>query len=178
MEKSAWSCQWLRILHVQFGGIPRPNIQNVCRGDRNPAGTKLHSGTMEQSREVQRKVHAQLAILECLEELYLRRHSPVLELVVTTTKNPTTGKFVSAYNDPGLQQTCLEWTLASELELPAPMRSMRSMRLLGLEIMEHRIDLGDLKWMQRHWPRMFKVEVGEQPQLAHNNMSLVPVRQA
>ncbi|KAF9535944.1 hypothetical protein EC957_001344, partial [Mortierella hygrophila] len=133
MEKSAWSCQWLRILHVQFGRIPGPDIQSDCRGDRTPAGKKLHSGTIEWSRAVQRKVHAQLAILECPEELYLGRQSPVLELVVTTTKNPTTGKFVSAYNDPSLQQTCLEWTLASELDLPAPMRSMRSMRVLGLD---------------------------------------------
>lgn len=99
---------------------------------------------MEQSRVVQRKVHAQLAILECLEELYLWRHCPVMELVVTTNKNPTAGKFANVYNDPGFQQTCLEWTLAGRLNLVTPMRSMW---VLGSEIMEHRLDLGGLKWM-------------------------------
>lgn len=49
MEQSNWSCKWFRTLHVQINGIPRPDIQTNYRGDPIPAGTKSHSGSMEES---------------------------------------------------------------------------------------------------------------------------------
>ncbi|KAG0278947.1 hypothetical protein BGZ96_002139 [Linnemannia gamsii] len=174
MKRSNWSCKWLRTLHVQIGGIPRPDIQTDYRGEPIPAGTRSHSESVEESRMVQRRVYARLATLECLEELCLGGHSPVSELVVTTIKDRESDKVESVYYDPGLQQTCLEWTLASGLGELAPLRYLR---VLGLKNMEHRVDLVDLKWMRRHWPGMLMVEVEEQLLLESNDTPLEPGRQ-
>jgi hypothetical protein len=115
-----------------------------------PAGIKAHSETMEQSRAGQRRVNSRLTVLECLEALCLGSHSPTSELVVIATKNMENDKVDSVCYDPGLQQTCLEWTLASGLGHLAPFRYLQ---VLGLENMKHREDLVDLEWMQRHQPR-------------------------
>lgn len=57
-------------------GVPRPDVQTDYRGRPIPAGTPLHSGTMDQSRAIQRQIYAQLGRLVCLEELVLGKDRP------------------------------------------------------------------------------------------------------
>ncbi|KAK3841867.1 MAG: hypothetical protein J3R72DRAFT_444561 [Linnemannia gamsii] len=168
IEHSPWSCKWLRLLNVKIGGIPRPDIRTDARGLPIRPGTVLHSGTMKESRAIQRKVYAQLATLECLEELLLGVHSPFSEVIFVKQRgaeisvgdisgsirsNGSNGEAEEElfYYDTGLQQTCLEMSLESGLGL---LSGLRSLKMLGVHNMEHRMDIGELKWMKKHWPLM------------------------
>ncbi|KAF9128995.1 hypothetical protein BGW39_004565 [Mortierella sp. 14UC] len=143
-----WNCRWLNSLHLQIGGIPRPDVKVDYRSEPIPAGTPLHSGTMEESRKVQRKIYGMLAELSCLEELRLGQESR------------TDGQEHGLLNgehvcyDSNLQSACLEMTLESGMGVLA---ALRSMQFLQVENMEHRIGVRELWWMQRNWPNLYNV---------------------
>ncbi|KAG9064853.1 hypothetical protein KI688_003114 [Linnemannia hyalina] len=143
-----WRCRWLRCLHIQFGGIPRPDVRIDFRGDPIPAGTPLHSGTMEESRRVQRKIYGLLAGLSCLEELRLGydTRSNWLE------KRVVDGKQV--YYDSKWQSNCLEVSLESGMGV---LSRVKGMQYLQVQNMEHRIGVNELWWMQRNWPNLYHV---------------------
>ncbi|KAG0269362.1 hypothetical protein BGZ95_002106, partial [Linnemannia exigua] len=117
-----WSCRWLTMLYVHIAGIPRPDIQVGVKGERIPKGTLLHSGTMEESRAIQKKVYGQLGALVFLKDLRLgcgtqkesnlffgkidqRRRIPTFDLMV--------------------QMNCLEMTLDSGLDLLSDLKDLR-----------------------------------------------------
>lgn len=143
-----WRCRWLRCLHIQFGGIPRPDVKTDFRGEHIPAGTPLHSGTMEESRRVQRKIYGVLAGLSCLEELRLGydTHAFWLEMGVVDGKQ--------VYYDNRWQSNCLEMSLESGLGV---LSRLKGMQYLQVQNMEHRIGVKELWWMQRNWPNLYHV---------------------
>ncbi|KAG0316179.1 hypothetical protein BGZ97_007280 [Linnemannia gamsii] len=145
-----WNCHWLRCLHIQIEGIPRPDITIDYQGQPIPAGTPLHSGTMEESRSVQRKVYSLLAGLRCLETLRLGQDSRPYHL---EQGQLSSGKQV--YYDDGWQSTCLEMTLESGMGV---LSQLKRMQHLQVQNMEHRIGVRELWWMERNWPNLRSVQ--------------------
>ncbi|KAK3837932.1 MAG: hypothetical protein JOS17DRAFT_732227 [Linnemannia elongata] len=140
-----WRCRWLRCLHIQFGGIPRPDVKIDFRGEPIPVGTPLHSGTMEESRRIQRKVYGLLAELSCLEELRLGNDTRSYWL----NTGVVDGKQV--YYDNNWQSNCLEMSLESGMGV---LSKLKRMQYLQVQNMEHRIGVNELWWMQRSWPNL------------------------
>ncbi|KAG0288637.1 hypothetical protein BGZ96_007596 [Linnemannia gamsii] len=160
LTQKPWSCKWLKILHLVISGIPRPDIKTDARGQPIPTGTYLHSGTMEESRAIQRKVYAQLGALVCLEELSLGYNIASDMINVTeagandsSDGNNNAGSVVKKYN-PFLQLTCLELTLESGLDLLSELKSLESLSVFG---MDHRIGRKELRWMLWHWHSIRRV---------------------
>jgi hypothetical protein len=155
-----WSCKWLKVLHLVISGIPRPDITTDARGKPIPAGTPLHSGTMEESRVIQRKVYAQLGALVCLEVLSLG-YSLLRDMIADTDADANdsddgsnnAGQAAKKYN-PFLQLTCLELTLESGLDMLLELKSLECFSVFG---MDHRIGKKELLWMQRHWHSVRRV---------------------
>ncbi|KAF9132550.1 hypothetical protein BGW39_011815 [Mortierella sp. 14UC] len=145
-----WSCKWLKSLHLIIAGIPRPDIKTDCMDKPIPAGDPLHSGTMEESRVLQRKVYAQLGALVCLEELCLG-YSKARDIVTEVSDKDS--QVVRKYY-PFLQLTCLELTLESGLDLLSELKSLESFSVWG---MDHRIGKKELLWMQRNWHSVRRV---------------------
>ncbi|KAG0278680.1 hypothetical protein BGZ95_003408 [Linnemannia exigua] len=139
-----WSCKWLKSLHLIIAGIPRPDIKTDCMDKPIPIGDPMHSGTMEESRVLQRKVCAQLGSLVCLEELRLG-YSKIRDMV--TVEGDEDSQVVRKYN-PFLQLNCLELTLESGLDELSELKSLESFSVWG---MDHRIGSRELYWMQRNW---------------------------
>ncbi|KAF9926231.1 hypothetical protein FBU30_004158 [Linnemannia zychae] len=144
-----WSCKWLKYLHITIDGIPRPDIKTDCMNQPFPPGDPLHSGTMEESRILQRRVCQQLGELVCLEELCLGYNKPS----DTVTKFDETTNTTHKYN-PYLQLSCLELTLEAGLDLLAGLKSLETFNVSG---MDHRIGKKELFWMQREWHSIFWV---------------------
>ncbi|KAF9138365.1 hypothetical protein BG015_002403 [Linnemannia schmuckeri] len=86
LTRQPWSCKWLKVLHLIISGIPRPDIKTDARGQPIPTGTPFHTGSMEESRILQRKVCAQLGALVCLEELCLG-YSLARDMITETNNN-------------------------------------------------------------------------------------------
>lgn len=154
LTQKPWSCKWLKVLHLVISGIPRPDIKTDARDRPIPTGTPFHSGTMEESRVIQRKVYAQLGALVCLEELSLGYNIPSDTITVTEANTDgsddcsnNTGSVAIKYNR-FLQLNCLELTLESGLDLLSELKSLESLSVFG---MDHRIGKKELLWMQRHW---------------------------
>ncbi|KAF9911843.1 hypothetical protein EC991_002146 [Linnemannia zychae] len=141
-----WSCKWLKSLHLIIAGIPRPDVTIDCMNKPIPAGDPLHSGSMDESRVLQRQVCAQLGALVCLEELCLG-YSRLRDVVTEEIIDDDGSQIVQKYN-PFLQLTCLELTLESGLDLMSELKSLETFSVWG---MDHRIGKKELHWMQRHW---------------------------
>ena len=166
LTRQPWSSKWLKMLHLIISGIPRPDIKTDARDQPIPAGTPFHSGTMEESRALQRKVCAQLGALVCLEELRLG-YSLAVDMIAENDNedsdnseddNDDSGddnndQTVKKYN-PLLQLTCLELTLESGLDLLSELKSLESFSVSG---MDHRIGKKELYWMQRNWHSIRRV---------------------
>ncbi|KAG0283849.1 hypothetical protein BGZ97_008388, partial [Linnemannia gamsii] len=130
LTQQPWSCKWLKVLRLVISGIPRPDIKTDAKGQPIPAGTPLHSGTMDESRVIQKKVYTQLGALVCLEELSLGYTLRRDMLIDTDTEanssddgNNSAGLVVKKYNS-SLQLTCLELTLESGLDLLSELKSL------------------------------------------------------
>ncbi|KAF8944564.1 hypothetical protein BGZ47_004064 [Haplosporangium gracile] len=127
MLLSTWACRWLRILSIEIGGIPRPDIKEDQHGEPIPEGHPMHSGTDEESYVIQRRIYRQLGSLVYLEELYLG-------------------------NSHGENQlNCLSMTLESGLDF---LDGLQALRVLGVGMMHHRIHTADREWMWRTWCRL------------------------
>ncbi|KAK3841783.1 MAG: hypothetical protein J3R72DRAFT_509783 [Linnemannia gamsii] len=139
-----WSCKWLKSLHLTITGIPRPDIKVDCMNKPIPAGDPMHSGSMEESRVLQRKVCAQLGSLVCLQELHLGSSNLRDVFIMEEVED---SQDVRKYN-PFLQITCLELTLESGLD---ELSELKSLETLWVGAMDHRIGRKELYWMQRNW---------------------------
>ncbi|KAG9064775.1 hypothetical protein KI688_003034 [Linnemannia hyalina] len=158
LTRQPWSSKWLKVLHLIISGIPRPDIKTDARDQPIPAGTPFHTGDMEESRVLQRKVCAQLGALVCLEDLCLG-YSLARDMVAETDNegsddsDDNDGRAVKKYN-PFLQLTCLELTLESGLDLLSELKSLEFFSIWG---MDHRIGRKELYWMQRNWHSVRRV---------------------
>ncbi|KAF9095938.1 hypothetical protein BGX29_008802 [Mortierella sp. GBA35] len=160
VTRSLWSCKWLRMLHVKIGGISRPAVQTDYRGNPIPAGTPLHSGIIEESRAVQQRVHAQLANLECLEDLHLGWNSAKVHWefrppLASDKGDGDAGERDDVYYDPGLQLNCLGMSFKSGL---GQLSRLSSLQYLTVCNMEHGIDIVDLGWIRKYWPLLWSVK--------------------
>ncbi|KAG0288634.1 hypothetical protein BGZ96_007593 [Linnemannia gamsii] len=61
--QSSWSCRFITVLMVTIAGIPRPDVKLDYQNASMAPGTSLHTGTMEESRKIQREVYRQLGSL-------------------------------------------------------------------------------------------------------------------
>ncbi|KAF9098775.1 hypothetical protein BGX29_007429 [Mortierella sp. GBA35] len=145
VQSLPWKCTWLASLDIQIAGIARPDVQIDYRCRPIQAGSPLHSGTMAESRAVQRKVYAQLAMLTCLEILNLGMDESEETVETETSENG------QVYFDPHLQSTSLEMTLDGGLGMLAGLKALKE---LNVNNMEHRIGRLELEWIDRHWPRI------------------------
>ncbi|KAK3837816.1 MAG: hypothetical protein JOS17DRAFT_813600 [Linnemannia elongata] len=146
---SPWSSLWLTALKIKIAGIPRPDVQRDYKNRPIPEGTPLHSGTVEESRGIQRRVYSQLGFLTNLRVLELGTINHRGNLVREKDKN---GDYVMF--DLMLQVTSLEMTLESGLDL---LSGLTRLRELNVGTMDHRIGKKELFWMERHWPHLTDV---------------------
>ncbi|KAF9082149.1 hypothetical protein BGX29_004032, partial [Mortierella sp. GBA35] len=147
---SQWTCIWITTLTLRIDGIPRPDVLVDHLGKDIPAGTPLHSGTMSESRMVQRTVYAQLGTLVSLQELTLGTSCTVQNLIVDET-----GKQGPVYYDPLYQSNCLELSLESGLGL---LFELKALRMLNVANMEQRIGEAELRWMSSCWHNFEQLE--------------------
>jgi hypothetical protein len=142
-----WSCTQLTILNLQISGIPRPDILIDFMGRPIPQGVStLHCGTMEQSRDLQKKVYAQLGSLVCLRELALGNDSFVTNLIIDES-----GDNGPVYFDPRFQCDCLEMSLASGLGLLSNLQALQKLRVNN---MDHRLGAEEVRWIDRTFPNL------------------------
>lgn len=154
MLQSTWSCTLLTELDIQITGIPRPDVLYNWKGEKifsdgaAAAGaitdSSATSGSIDESRRLQRQIYTRLATLVNLKYLQLGASSPEPHRVVVTLPNGKQGYF-----DKGQQLNCLEMSLDSGLDILA---GMKSMRILHVHSMEHRIGIPELKWFERELP--------------------------
>ncbi|KAK5808362.1 hypothetical protein F5H01DRAFT_61098 [Linnemannia elongata] len=144
--QSRWACTWITILSIQIGGIPRPDIEFDALGKKIDAGTPLNSGTLEESRIIQRKVYSQLGALVSLQQLSLGNSPSTRSYIVDNT-----GVQGPVYYNPLFQTNCLEMSLASGLGLLGGVTALQS---LDVSNMAHRIGEDELRWMESRWHSM------------------------
>ncbi|KAG0253396.1 hypothetical protein BG011_006390 [Mortierella polycephala] len=159
-EKGAtgWACsRTLKVLRLIITSVPRqpslaqiramvtttpfpfPFPEPMPAADVNPEATAedLFVG-IEASHQMQREVCEALGSLEVLEELHLGMD---FENRVIFHAIPQVGQ----------QTMCLELSLESGLVQLEPLKQLRVLRVSG---MDHRIGLGEVKWMCKHWPKL------------------------
>ncbi|KAG0343428.1 hypothetical protein BG004_005323 [Podila humilis] len=145
--RSPWACKFLKIFDADITGVPRPDVK--FRHDLQPVEGPLHSGSVEDSRLIQRRVLAQLGELTELEELRLGQFSMDIGNECNFAIIEETGE--CRYAHPDFQLTCLEMSLAGGLELLA---GLKKLRVLNLSKMMHRVGVPELEWMNANWPNL------------------------
>lgn len=162
MLQSTWNCTLLTQLNIQITNIPRPDVLYDWKGERIlplPEGieTTTTSMEMDESHRIQREIYTRLATLVNLEFLQLGAYCPQPHRVeVKIPHNGKTGSF-----DRGQQLNCLEMSLESGLDI---LSGMKSLRVLYVQSMEHRIGIRELKWFEREFPN-FQSLSGIEPQI-------------
>ncbi|KAG0288629.1 hypothetical protein BGZ96_007588 [Linnemannia gamsii] len=154
MLQSTWSCTLLTQLDIQITGIPRPDVLYNWRGDKILSDKAAAAGittdsraicsSIDESRRLQRQIYSRLATLVNLESLQLGYSCPEVRRALVTLPNGKRGYF-----DKGQQLNCLEMSLDSGLDILA---GMKSMRVIYVHSMEHRIGIPELKWFERELP--------------------------
>ncbi|KAG0320045.1 hypothetical protein BGZ97_000882 [Linnemannia gamsii] len=154
MLQSTWNCTLLTQLDIHITGIPRPDVLFNWKGDKLLSDGALAAGTitdsrtissiMDESRRLQRQIYTRLATLVNLESLQLGITCPPHLKAIVTLSNGKRGLF-----DRGQQLNCLEMSLDSGLDILA---GMRSLKMLNVQSMEHRIGISELKWFERELP--------------------------
>ncbi|KAG0085990.1 hypothetical protein BGZ92_008545 [Podila epicladia] len=147
---SPWVCRSLKTFKANIVGIPRPDVE--FQHDGEPVQGALHTGTMIESHDIQRRVLGQLSALTELEELGLGAFAIEGRNVNAWADDEEVGG--RRYLDRHFQLTCLELSLASGLELLA---GLKRLRVLDVSRMAHRLGVNELEWMQTNWPRLEKV---------------------
>ncbi|KAF9400110.1 hypothetical protein BGZ76_007777, partial [Entomortierella beljakovae] len=67
--QSRWVCEKLEVLRIKITGIPRPDL--LVRTNGRPLSGPLHTGVMEDSYLLQRRIYSQLGALTHLTDLHL-----------------------------------------------------------------------------------------------------------
>ncbi|KAF9922054.1 hypothetical protein FBU30_007849 [Linnemannia zychae] len=168
-----WICNQLQSLGCQIGGVERLTTDEQVISDRilsKKNGEKLSSEEqevklkLEQSMEQHRLVYGCLAKLTCLTRLDLSYELRTIRLAHEDKFLPlgTSNKVHPLTLD------CLELTLASGLDLLAPLVNLE---IFGFAGIDHRIGKPELEWMAANWPRL-KILRGltddHQPRLEHD----------
>ncbi|KAG0333113.1 hypothetical protein BG000_009457 [Podila horticola] len=150
LDGRMWSCaRSLKTLAVKIVDVPRPDI--AVGHDGRAVEGELFSGTVEESRAVQRRIYSQLAELTRLEKLYLGRMDDA-DFIVNPTSTDAQGRKRTV--DPMFQLTCLEMSLESGLDMLA---GLTEMRVVDLRRMGHNVGILELEWMQTHWKKLERV---------------------
>ncbi|KAF9083771.1 hypothetical protein BGX23_011140 [Mortierella sp. AD031] len=123
--------------HIQIANIPRPDVLYDWRDDRIPEGTVGHTGTMEESRALQRAIYTRLGSLVCLEELRLGQGRSASRKTDVVLPDGRTVRF-----DISQQLTSLEMTLESGLDLLVGLRNVKNLDVEGIE---HRIGRKEMR---------------------------------
>ncbi|KAF9341449.1 hypothetical protein BGZ91_008061 [Linnemannia elongata] len=152
MLQSTWNCTLLTYLNIHITNIPRPDVMFDWKADRilplserAETTTTTSSMQMDESRRIQREVYTRLATLVNLEYLQLGAFCPPhLTVEITIPHNGKTGSF-----DRGQQLNCLEMSLDSGLDI---LSGMKSLKMLYVHSMEHRIGIREMKWFERELP--------------------------
>ncbi|KAF9386347.1 hypothetical protein CPB97_003810 [Podila verticillata] len=147
---SPWVCWSLKTFKADVTGVPRPDVE--FQHDGRPVQGAFHTGTMEESRDLQRRVMGQLGALTELEELGLGAFAIDTGNEAAWEDDEEVGG--SRYVDYHFQLTCLEMSLASGLNLLA---GLKKLRILDVTRMAHRIGPMELEWMQANLPRLENV---------------------
>lgn len=147
---STWVCQSLKIFKADIVGIPRPDVE--FQQDGQPVQGALHTGTVEESHDFQRRVLGQLGALTELEELGLGAFAIDIGNEGAWVEDEEVGGM--RYLDRDFQLTCLEMSLASGLDFLA---GLKKLRVLDVSRIAHRIGPIELEWMQTNWPRLEQV---------------------
>ncbi|KAF9119087.1 hypothetical protein BGX30_004087 [Mortierella sp. GBA39] len=145
-SSSSWGCLLLTNLHLEIGGIPRPN-KSTTADDSN--------FDQQESYRIQRQVYRRLSTLTRLQELRLGRACERQDIETYEAHQPyqriqhTIGN--SSEKVPGFQRDCLEMTLKSGMDL---LGTLKELSVLDLSRMDHRVGDPELRWMGRHWPHL------------------------
>ncbi|KAF8943511.1 hypothetical protein BGZ47_005372 [Haplosporangium gracile] len=115
-------------------------------GKKITTGTLLHSGTIAESRIIQRKVYAQLDALASLQQLTLGNWLDSRNFIVDDA-----GEQGPVFYNPLFQTNCLEMSLESGLGL---LGGLMALQLLDVSSMAHRIGKDGLRWMESRWHSM------------------------
>ncbi|KAK3810897.1 MAG: hypothetical protein J3Q66DRAFT_390844 [Benniella sp.] len=125
-----WSCETsLKVLKVDIGHIPRPDLKGVGVIDEEHPG---------QGREIQGLVYDRLARLTNLETLSLG------DIPEETT-------YYYRQSAIETQFDCLEMSLESGLHKLSELTKLSELNVLG---MKTRIGVKEVQWMTKHWPRL------------------------
>ncbi|KAF8940430.1 hypothetical protein BGZ47_007756 [Haplosporangium gracile] len=132
---STWACAAsLKVLRIMIGGL----ASNNSNSSSNSAMDTAANGELD----LQRQIYRFLGSLTNLEELCLG-FGPEEDSIFTLPQ------------DQGRQKDCLDFSLNSGLEL---LEGLKSLRVLNVARMNHRIRLSELQWMCRSWPQLRMIE--------------------
>ncbi|KAG0345217.1 hypothetical protein BG004_003869 [Podila humilis] len=167
---SPWACRGLKEWYLDVVGVPRPDIKFGHDGD--VVEGPLHTGTVQDSHSIQRRILGQLGAMTELETLYLgcftinledeRNFATTFEDLGVLIDADSGGggnvdvgyATVERYVHHDFQLQCLEMSLASGLELLSELKNLREMSLAK---MAHRIGVPELEWMLLNWPKLERV---------------------
>jgi hypothetical protein len=131
---SPWACATsLKVLRIMIGGL----VSASSHSSSNDMDT-----TADGNLDLQRQVYRFLGSFTNLEELCLG-FGPEEDSIFTLPQ------------DQGRQKNCLEFSLDSGLEL---LEGLKSLRVLNVARMNHRIGLSEVQWMCRSWPKLRMIE--------------------
>ncbi|KAF9934665.1 hypothetical protein FBU30_000989 [Linnemannia zychae] len=141
---ATWACApSLRILRMMIGGLPRI-----------PSATGIHNVeavlNMNSEIDLHRHIYRFLGSLTRLEELCLGfgRES--------RGKNEDDDSiFILPQNQARQEEGCLDFSLDSGLDL---LNGLKSLRILNVARMNHRIGLREVQWMCQAWPHLGMIE--------------------
>ncbi|KAG0210323.1 hypothetical protein BGX33_004981 [Mortierella sp. NVP41] len=129
-----WACEKsLKVLRMMIGGLVRTPLSSTSSTmDTTPDG----------ALDLQRQVYRLIGSLTQLEELCLGFGTEEDSIFTLPQQQ-------------GRQEDCLEFSLDSGLEL---LEGLKSLRVLNVSRMSHRIVLAEVQWMCAQWPRLHAIE--------------------
>lgn len=155
-----WVCLFLESFKCRIGNIPRPDVTKRTNGRPFSNDDPMHSGSMEDSRAVQRAIYRQLGRLTKLKTLILGRDDVDYDQDVEMYESYSEGEYFGGGStvQAGYQYECLDMTIESGMDL---MGGLKDLRHLELDAMAVGVDLkawigaeGDLVWMKENWPKL------------------------
>ncbi|KAG0272175.1 hypothetical protein BGZ95_012085 [Linnemannia exigua] len=137
---ATWACaKSLRVLRMMIGGLGRtPSSPLITTVNNSNAMDTTADGHLD----LQRKIYRFLGSLTALEELSLGF-------------GPEDNSIFTLLQHQGRQNNCLEFSLDSGVEL---LGGLKSLRVLNVARMNHKIGLAEVQWMCSAWPRLHLME--------------------